>query len=168
MMINCENVQRLLSEYSSDALSRRKRRAIERHLGTCEDCRHEMRTLDAVLDLVDSNVPDYEPPAGLWHGVYNRITAPQARPTALGTIVGQWLAKPVRAVGVGAAVLALIVGGILGTTHQQSTPELSFAAADNTYVQAHALNASRAPLADRVSYISLVAISEPQTESEQR
>ncbi len=159
--MKCENVQKLLGEYRSDALSARKRRAIQRHIETCETCRQELDTFDSVMDLVASSIPDHEPPEGLWNGVYNRITAPETAPGLLDRIRGGALRKPFHLAGAGAAVTALVVGLILGTVHDTGPgQQLALSAPDNTYVRAHAYTASRAPLANHVSYVSMMATAE--------
>ena len=164
--MKCEDVRKLLGEYRTDALGSRKRREMQRHIETCEACRQELDAFDSVMDVVASNIPDHEPPEGLWNGVYNRITAPETKPGLLDRVRDSVLRKPLRLAGAGAAVAALVVGLILGTVHDTGPGEqLALSAPDNTYVQAHAYTASRAPLANHVSYVSIVATAE-QAEAE--
>ena len=113
-----------------------------------------MRELDSVLALVNANTPEVEPPAGLWNGVADRIASPERRRWAL--------TEPLRLAGVSAAALAVILGVIIGGVHHDSIVPLRVAS-NNEYVQGHALYAGQAPLADRVSYLSLVASSEVQS-----
>jgi hypothetical protein len=125
-------------------------------------CARELRTLDAVLELVESNVPDHEPPVGLWNGVRNRITAPEPRRAVVGGNIGRLLRKPVRAASLGAAALALVAAFVVGTVRETPDYGLAFVLADNTYVQAHALSAGHSSFADRVSYLSVVVAAQDE------
>lgn len=167
-MIKCENVQDLIAEYRSDVLEPHRAREFERHLAECADCRQELEDFDALMSLVEDNVTEQEPPVGLWNGVYNRITTPEPKPTILDRLSGGWLRRPARAVGFGAAVLALVAGLMFNTMQHTPSETVEYAAVDNRYVQAHALTAGTAPLADHASYISYVAMSQepPSTEKQ--
>lgn len=156
-MARCNDIQNVLADYRSDLLSPRQVDDIEAHIAQCEACAEELRLLDRVLEIVDSNTPGYEPPAGLWNGVYNRITRPEPKTSVWGNIARNWLLKPSHAAG-WLAALALIVGLIIGGVHHPDTiPPIS--RADSEYIQAHALYAGQAPFADRASYLSLVVAS---------
>jgi len=156
-------VQDLLADYRTGILSSRKSAWVEEHIQQCTECAKELRLLDGVLALVDANTSEQEPPAGLWNGVYNRITSPEAQRR---TVVGglrQWIAKPVQAAGVGIAALALAVGLFVGTGPRDVNTPMQMASGSE-YVQGHALYAGQAPLADRVSYITVVAASAESNE----
>lgn len=151
-MTGCRRIQAILADFRSEILSPAKRRWVEAHLAECPDCAAELRVLDDVLALVDANTPLQEPPAGLWNAVANRIAAPEARRPWY----EQWLVRPVRLAGVGAAALALILGIVFGGVKNDSVVPVKVTSS-NEYVQRHALYAGQAPLADRVGHLSLVA-----------
>lgn len=163
--MKCENVRELLAEYRSDVLSPRKCREVEEHIAACKDCARELSEFDSVMALVESNVPDYAPPQGLWNGVYNKITNPE-QPTPVFARVRQWLQAPVHAAGVGVATIALVAGLLFSPVHQPSAPSLSLTPANNRYVQAHAYSVSQDPLADRAGYVSLIAVQESESGQE--
>jgi anti-sigma factor RsiW len=155
-MDKCHTVRNLLSDYRTGIISGRKLNLVEAHLAECAACASELRVLDDVLALVSDNMSESEPPAGLWNGVANRIASPgSSRRPAFGI----W--RPLRLAGVGAATLALVLGIWLGGARQDSVVPLKMASS-NEYIQGHALYAGQAPLADRVSYLSLVASDESQ------
>lgn len=145
----------MLADYRTGILRGRDLRLVESHLAECPACARELRVLDEVLALVSDSTAESEPPAGLWNGVANRIAAPERsyRPAFA------W--RPLRIAGVGAATIALAVGIWLGGMRQEPVTPIRIASS-NEYVQGHALYAGQAPLADRVSYLSLVASGEPQ------
>lgn len=163
----CLKIQGMLADYRTGALRSRECREIEEHISGCSECDLQLKTLDGVLELLQDNVPDLEPPAGLWNGVYNRIANEAQRKPAVGRI-GSWLAKPLRAAGVTAAALVLAVGVWLGTAHAPA-PNTAYsvrgpsstmqALAQNEYVQGHALYAGETSAADQVSYLALAAAS---------
>lgn len=166
--MKCENVQDLIAEYRSDMLDSRKRQEIEQHLAECEDCRRELEEFNAVMSLVEDNIPDLEPPVGLWNGVYNRINSPEPERSLLERLAGGWLHRPAQAVGVGAAMVVLVAGLWLGSMKPESHESVDYASSDNRYVQAHALTAGSAPFADRASYISYVAMSQESPSGERK
>ena len=153
-MDKCGATQAILADYRSEILSPTKRRWLEAHLAECPNCAGELRVLDDVLGLMDANTPLQEPPAGLWSGVANRIAVPEVRRP----FYGQWLARPMRLAGAGAGALALVLGIVFGGV--QHDPVVPVKVASSEYVQSHALYAGQAPLADRVSYLHLVASSQ--------
>lgn len=166
-MNKCQQVQDLLSDYRTGILSERKSAWVVEHVEECAECANELRVLDEVLALVDANTPEYEPPAGLWNGVYNRITSPEPERRSLLDGFRQWIAKPVRAAGVGIAVLALAIGLTMSTGPRDvNTPTQM--ASNAEYVQGHALYAGQAPLADRASYLTVVAASSELSEEQVR
>jgi anti-sigma factor RsiW len=158
-MDKCHSVQDMLADYRSGLLSAGKRGWVEAHCAECSECAKELRVLDDVLALVDSNTPMQEPPAGLWNGVANRIATPE---TGRRGAFGHWWTRPLRLAGVGVAALALVIAIEFGAVQHDSVVPVRMASG-NEYVQGHALYAGQAPLADRVSYLSLVASNEVQS-----
>ena len=158
-MNRCQKTQELLADYRTGILSSSKNAWIEEHIKQCQDCAEELHLLDGVLALVDANTPEYEAPAGLWNGVYNRITSPEHAQSGLLDAFRHRVTSPIRAAGVGVAVVALAAGIMLSmATHSPGKPVQ--VASNIEYIQGHALYAGHAPLADRVSYLSVVAASE--------
>jgi len=163
-MDRCQQTQELLADYRSGVLSSRKAAWIEEHIAQCAECARELRVLDGALALVEANTPEYEPPAGLWNGVYNRITSPEPEPSSVFGDLRRWIARPVQAAGVGVAALALTISLVVITgPHNVSAPVE--AASNMEYVQGHALYAGQAPLADRAAYLSVVAASSESGET---
>jgi hypothetical protein len=153
-MDTCEKVQGLLADYRAENLGLRKSASVEGHLRQCPDCANELRVLDDVLALLEANMPECEPPVGLWNGVHNRITSPEP----IGHSVRDWISRPIRAAGIGVAALALAIGLMISTGPREHITPVQLAS-NMEYVQGHALYAGQAPLADRVSYLSVVAAS---------
>lgn len=166
-MDRCQQVQELLADYRTGILSSRKVAWIEEHLEQCTGCANELSLLDGVLALVDANTPEYEPPAGLWNGIYNRITSPEPKRSTLFVDFGRWIAKPVRAAGIGIAALALAVGLVVSTGPRDVSAPVQVAS-NIEYIQGHALYAGQAPLADRVGYLTVVAASSESNQEQAR
>lgn len=164
-MMKCDDVQQMLADYRTENLSSQQRVLIEEHLANCSECAEELRVLDDVLNMVELNVSEYEAPAGLWNGVYNRITDQNLSKQSYFDVIKSWFAVPARAAGVGITAVALIAGVMFGG--MQHSPEISKnVVANSEFVQGHALYASRAPLADQISYMTLVAQSSESEVSE--
>ncbi len=159
LMNECEKIQQLLSDFRTGAVNADESKKIEAHIANCPECASELKALDDVLDLLKSNVAEYEPPVGLWNGVYNELTSPQRRERAIWAGIRDWFAKPVRAVGVGAVAVVIVVGIMFNIVMQDRKPAAQYAASSE-YVQGHALYASQAPLADQVAYLSIATSSE--------
>ncbi len=156
-MDGCQQVRDMLADYRTGMLTARKSAWLEWHIQQCAGCANELGALDEVLALVEANAAEYEPPAGLWNSVYNRITSPESRRSTLFGGFRRWMAKPVRAAGAGLAVAALAIGIIVSIGPRQANAPAQVAS-NVEYVQGHALYAGQAPLADRV-YLTVVAAS---------
>lgn len=159
-MDKCKEIQALFADYRTGILNPRQASCIEDHISQCSDCAKELRVLDDVLALVDSNVPDYEPPVGLWNGVANRLTSPTPR----STLFKRLMTKPLRTIGAGIAVVALTATLFVSNSNHTSPPMRITSGAQ--YMEAHALYAGQAPLADRVGYLSVVAASAEASQSQ--
>ena len=147
--MDCEKVQSLISEHSVGLIGGRRKSEIEAHLASCPACAAELDKLQKVLLLVEG-LDAKEPPAGLWNGVYNRITEPigvwdRARRTIRRRTAG-W------SVGFAAAALALIM--LFTRTHDTSSTYVA-----NEYIQGHAAYASQELLADQAALNSVVAVA---------
>jgi anti-sigma factor RsiW len=152
--MECIEVQNLLSEYSVGLIEGSRRAAIEQHLSVCPECRVELQKLNDVMLLVDG-LDEVEPPAGLWNGVYNRITEPEPR---MGTWerIGGWLQGQRRTWSVGLATAALAIA-ILASHVNHPGVEKSFAAQE--YIQGHAIYATQDPLADQAALNTVAAVA---------
>ncbi len=153
-MDKCQKVRESLAEYRTASLRSGKNARIEEHLKSCLECASELQILDDVLALVAANTPELEPPAGLWNGVYNRISQPQM----LRSAIRHWMMRSWRIAGTGIAALALILTVTFSASHRSVVAPVRIAS-NNEYIQGHALYAGQSPLADRVSYLSVVAVS---------
>ncbi len=57
--MNCDRAAELLVDYSEDALSARKKRALEEHLSGCEACRAELSQIERVKErLLSLDAPE--------------------------------------------------------------------------------------------------------------
>ncbi len=63
--MNCPDANKLLVDYSEDALSERKRRAVESHLSGCELCRGELSQIEKLKERL-SSMEAPEPDAEFW------------------------------------------------------------------------------------------------------
>jgi anti-sigma-K factor RskA len=65
--------------YLLDALDGRERRAFERHLRSCDECRREVERLRAAADVLPGSVEQIEPPARLKAALMAEIEPSRAR-----------------------------------------------------------------------------------------
>lgn len=164
-MSRCQKIQNLLSDYRTGILSPKSCRDVEAHISQCPKCAEELRVLDSVLALVERNTTDYEPPVGLWNGVYNRIT--QAQQADSRATIGRWLLQPLHAFGTAVAVAALVAAIMVGGVHRNDTDYLVASHSRADYIQGHILYAAQAPLADRVGYLSVVVATSSEASDSQ-
>ncbi len=152
--MDCSEVQNLLSEYSVGLFEGARKAEIERHLSACPECRAELEKLNGVMLLVD-DLNEVEPPAGLWNGVYNRITQPEPR---VGTWerIGAWLQGSRRTWSVGVATAALVIT-MLASHINHPGMEKTYAA--DEYIQGHAIYATQDPLADQAALNTVAAVA---------
>lgn len=160
-MDKCQKVQESLAQYRTATLRSGNNLLIEEHLKSCLECASELRMLDDVLAMVAANTPQLDPPAGLWNGVYNRISQGQIQRSA----IQYWLTRPLRIAGAAVAALALIFVVTFSGSHRSGIPPVIIAS-NREYIQGHALYAAQVPLADHVSYLSVVAASAKAKQNE--
>jgi len=164
-MSECQKTQNLFSDYRTGLLSPKICRDIEAHISQCPKCAKELRVLDDVMALIERNITDCEPPVGLWNRIYNRIT--QAQHTNSKAAIGRWLLQPLHAVGTAIAIAALIAAIMIGGIRQN---DMGYSVASHShaeYIQGHVLYAAKAPLADRVGYLSVVVATSSEASSNQ-
>ncbi len=145
----CEEVDRLIADYSAGALPRRTTRSVRTHLNGCPVCAKALDQLSLAMAAVEA-LPPLDPPSGLWNGVYNRITSPErvSRPDVLGRL----LVRPRRVLAVGVAIASLAGAVIFGVSLQRPrTVAQAPEPAAMEYVQGHMYAASQDAFADRVS-----------------
>ena len=66
--------------YLLDALDGRERRAFERHLRSCDECREEVERLRAAADVLPGSVEQLEPPPALKARLMAEVEPRRARP----------------------------------------------------------------------------------------
>lgn len=156
--MECSRVQSLISEYSVGLVEGRQKSLIEEHLASCPECMAELKKLERVMLLVDG-LDLREPPVGLWNGVYNRITAPEAEPERVRTWqqIRDMVRRRTRIWSAGVAAAALAVMMLLTHAHN---PGVDSTYAASEYVQGHAIYASQDVLADQTSLQSVAALAD--------
>jgi len=83
--------------YLDQELGASRRAELEDHLSQCDECAGDLELLRRAARLVESNVPEIEPPAALWNRIQGRILpmpAPDARGPAWWDLIWsrRWLA----------------------------------------------------------------------------
>jgi len=147
--MDCRKVIDLMPDYSVELLDRRTRADIAGHLAGCARCRAEMAALEHAVALVEQYAA-VSPPAGLWNGVVNRLTAEALPPSP-----ARWawlLQRPARAFAVGLAGLA-VLGGLTffprPRAESPSGPFLHYDGEASALMRQHALTQAEAPLSER-------------------
>jgi anti-sigma factor RsiW len=174
-MMNCAQVRDLLPDYSVEILDARTHQAVESHLAICADCRAELHTMDAVMDLVAQH-GTRQPPPGLFNAVRNRIES--------GDVVrdrAPWwawlLTTPARATAMTMAVGVLALGFLLPVKPGVPTMPLPVHPGDGTTstalaasIRQHAISAGEGPLADRIAWEAMAQLvsQEDQTRLDKR
>ena len=100
-----------LAAYMLGALEPGEAAELERHLEGCERCREEMRWLEPAVHSLPEAVERQEPPKQLRQSLMAEVRAdaqPEERPARVRS--RRWILKP----AVGFAVIALLVGGVVG------------------------------------------------------
>jgi len=144
--MDCNETQKLLSEYSLDLVQGKTKVRIQEHLAACPTCSAELTKLERVMALIDDLQP-LEPPQGLWNGVYNRITSPEAEHKVRQPAWGFFRRPVYRWVACLAAVLFVAIF-TFSRAHYPG-PQEHFVV--NEYVQSHVTTSSQDFLSDTVS-----------------
>jgi|GEM_PF-1146470 len=154
--MKCDKVQNLLSEYNDGLLDWKHAAEVEAHIAKCAECARELRLLRASWSMVVEHVQSVEPPVGLWNGIYNRIISEEEHPAR-----AWWpgALRSLRTAGAMVVTVGLVVGILYGTVFAPQGRIASMDPESAEYAQGHAIYAGQAPLADRVSYGSIVAAS---------
>ncbi len=129
--MKCERVKKLLVDYIEDALSRRKRQAIELHLSNCPLCSEEFLSIRRLRERLSS----LEPPdrdSRFWENFNARLSGKLAQEEASVSRRPDWL--PMRPLAAAAAVaIALAVSLVFSArlherqiaTNESGTPSAS-------------------------------------------
>jgi hypothetical protein len=144
--MKCDEVDKLISDYSVGNLSAKKMEQMQEHLEACETCSCQLDYLHQILSHVEDIEPVH-PPVGLWNGVYNRIAEPSP---ARGFNRFRGVLRKAVAVGVATVVLSAAVFVGLTNRHAQTIAK-SPDPGTMEYVNGHLYSASNDPFADRVS-----------------
>lgn len=103
--MNCDEIQKHLSEYLDNRLDDAQRREIEKHLASCPRCLPEAKLLSAGIKGV-ADLPEVEPPAGFSQRVMARIRAEAEKPTLWARLFQPFKIK----IPLHATALLLVVG----------------------------------------------------------
>lgn len=152
--MECIDIQNQLSEYSVGLIEGRRKAEIDRHLGSCPACKAELERLNNVMLMVEG-LDSVEPPAGLWNGVYNRITEPAPQQSGLNR-ARNWFHRRHRSWSVGFATAALVI--VMLASHVNH-PGMEKTYAANEYMQGHVTYASQDLLADQAALNSVAAVA---------
>jgi len=158
LKMDCKRVQESLSEYSVGLITGKAFSEIETHLSSCLACQHEHEKLEKVLSLVD-DLQLREPPAGLWNGVYNRISSEPKVPErmSLGQSIAALSRRPVSRWSAGLATIGLAVALVFSRSH---APTASGGYSPAEFVQGHIAYSSQDVLADQVALNSAAAMTD--------
>lgn len=135
--MNCRHAVGLITEYVDGRLKGVRARELEEHLDSCASCRSALEALKAVAQTVRS-LPSPAPPRDFTARVIDRL---RAEPTAKG-IYARWLAP-----ALGAAVLALVLAGVLEFAQRSGRPPALRPAA----VPQHAVQTVKKPVAGQIA-----------------
>jgi anti-sigma-K factor RskA len=152
--MTCQQVQKLLPDYSVGRLGPRRQEALARHLATCATCAQEWAAMQGSLALLE-RLDRAEPPAGLWAQIEARLTPERPRPFWRAW-PQRWLGQPWRRAPALAAALAVVAVAVVlflrpsppAAPPARPTPT---AFVGNSFVQQYATLASYEPLADRAA-----------------
>jgi anti-sigma factor RsiW len=154
MGMRCQEVERLLPDYSVGLLKPRDERVIASHLESCPGCHREWQALEDTVALVEQ-FGAVEPPPGLWNGVYNRLTGQAPEPVAPSPWARLWR-RPARVFGT--AVLAVALAAGLWFSNLPHPPGVTDHEM-NAAIREHALASADALFADRAGLESVAILA---------
>ena len=153
--MDCTKIQNRIADYAVGLLTGRSKAEVEAHLAECPNCRAEFEEQERVMLMV-SQVDPVEPPAGLWNGVYNRISAAPVHPSVWNQLKEGHYRRSARW-SLGFATLAL-AALMLYTTGNAPIPQAGVEAQE--YVQGHVTYAGQDILADQTALYSATIMAE--------
>lgn len=152
--MDCTTILNCMAEYAVGLITGRAKIEVETHLAECPSCRAEFEKQERVMAMVEQVEP-IEPPAGLWNGVYNRISATPARLTMWERLIAGRHRKTSRwSLGFAAVGLAALV------LYTANTPQPVAGIEALEYVRGHAIYASQDVLADQTALYSEAVLAE--------
>jgi hypothetical protein len=113
--MNCEEVQKYLSDFLDESLDVERSQKVSEHLATCLQCSEEMASLAECQRLV-SGLPVVEPPGGFTTRVMAHV-----RETARKPSLWEWLFSPLR-IKISLQATAVVLIAILATSIYQKEP----------------------------------------------
>jgi anti-sigma factor RsiW len=114
--MNCEEIQRQLSDYVERSLGASPMGLIEEHLSDCPPCRREVEMLGETIGQIAA-LPMVEPPLGFTQRVMAHVRETEARPTSWRWFLQSLRSKfPVQAI-------AVVVVGVLGIYLLHNEPQ---------------------------------------------
>jgi len=151
--MNCTSVRECIAEYAVGLLSGRAKTEVESHLAECPTCRAEFEKEEGVMRMVEQVEP-IEPPAGLWNGVINRISATPVHSTIWSRLrQGRYRRTSRWSLGFAAVALTALV------LYKPVAPPVVDVAAQE-YVRGHAIYAGQEVLADQAALYSQTVMAE--------
>lgn len=162
--MTCQQVQKLLPDYSVERLSVRQQEAITQHLAVCASCAREWAALQGSLALLE-RLDRPEPKSELWRQIEARLTSERPRPWRITWRWEQlnrpWLRVPALVSAVVAGALAMVL--LLRPSPPPGPTGFSMPTArrENSYVQQYARSASYEPLADRAALGAIAFLARP-------
>lgn len=148
--MKCEDVDRLITDYSVGNLFGKAETEVREHLDECPECALELERIHLIMAAVEEEMTEIDPPNGLWHGVHHRIIA--GKKPSWQDRIGLILQRPRRLITVGIGAAALASALIFGLSIRTPEPVAALPEpAAVEYIQNHASAASSDAFADRVS-----------------
>ncbi|HEY3297351.1 MAG TPA: hypothetical protein VGK34_01745 [Armatimonadota bacterium] len=162
--MDCITTKNLISDYSVGLIEGKQKAEMDEHLASCSECKAELVKLDSVMALVEG-LSLREPPAGLWNGVYNRITADTPEHSGFRQRLGRVFHRTTARLTLGIATAALAVA--LTFTFVHAPVKDVGSVRTSAMVQSHVSYSDDDILLDQVALNGAAAMSDrDQTESE--
>ncbi len=161
--MNCEEVDKLIADYSVGNLSDSVSQSVTLHLDNCVNCASELARLESVMSMVVENIGELEPPSDLWQSVSSRIA--QKPWFGLMDRLQNAFFPPRRAIAFAVGFAAIAGAVVLGPSPK--VPVHNADMAMMPYVADHAAASSDDAYADRVSLGFIASMSSDRGHSEQ-
>jgi hypothetical protein len=109
-MSDCARIRDRIDDYVARRIPPAELQEIDRHLGTCEECRRDVAAAEALAPLVARMPRAIEPPADAWPAIHARLR-PRTRPAR----------RVATRLAVGLAIAAsLLVAAVVGVRRMES------------------------------------------------
>jgi anti-sigma-K factor RskA len=158
--LKCNDIEKLLADYTVGALDGDLAAQVEDHLRECESCRRELSALERVGELLQP-MQMTEPPRDLWPRIRARLQPRRARRP-----VWQHYWRPGLALAAAAAILIAVIFALPliqapGTVAPTLELPVLADADSTTYAETQLAAAWDQPLADEASLALAMAFIEP-------